>query len=306
MPQPADRIAEAGRIAESAGFSVNGHRLHAPRLEAGLYLVSTPIGHLKDITLRALETMAGAHLIACEDTRVSRVLLSHYGITTPVMAYHEHNAQSAGRKIIEALDSGPVALISDAGTPLISDPGSRLVTQVLEAGHRVVPVPGPSAVLAALVAADLGGSQFHFVGFLPAKEKTRADLFRSSGSLPATVIFYDSPKRIAASLKTAASVLGADRPAVVGRELTKRFETFYRGTLGQLAGDFAAAPVPKGEIVLLIGRGEEQADAFDLDGALTERLAKVSLKQAVDEVTMISGLKRRRIYQRALQLRDGE
>nr|WP_306263557.1 16S rRNA (cytidine(1402)-2'-O)-methyltransferase [Pararhizobium sp. IMCC3301] len=306
MALPADKIADNGRIAESGGFSIGGHRLHAPRLEAGLYLVSTPIGHLKDITLRALETLASAHLIACEDTRVSRVLLSHYGITTPMMAYHEHNAETAGRKIIEALDSGPVALISDAGTPLVSDPGSRLVSQVLEAGHQVVPVPGASAVLAALVAADLGDSQFHFIGFLPSKEKARADLIRSAGALAATVIFYDSPKRIAASLKTAVNVLGADRPAVVGRELTKRFETFYRGTLGQLAGEFDAAPSPKGEIVLLIGRGTQQGDAFDLDGALAERLAKVSLKQAVDDVMMISGLKRRQIYQRALQLRDGE
>tara|TARA_R110002124_G_scaffold61155_3_gene167471 strand:- start:3876 stop:4796 length:921 start_codon:yes stop_codon:yes gene_type:complete len=306
MPQPADKIADTGRKTESGGFSINGHRLHAPRLEAGLYLVSTPIGHLKDITLRALETLASAHLIACEDTRVSRVLLSHYGITTPVISYHEHNAETAGRKIVEELDNGPVALISDAGTPLVSDPGGRLVSQVLEAGHQVVPVPGASAVLAALVAADLGDSQFHFIGFLPTKEKARADLFRASGALAATVIFYDSPKRIAASLKTAVNVLGADRPAVVGRELTKRFETFYRGTLGQLAGEFAAAPTPKGEIVLLIGRGAQQADAFDLDGALSERLAKVSLKQAVDDVMMISGLKRRQIYQRALQLRDGE
>lgn len=300
MPQPADKSPEKG------GFSINGYGLHAPRLEGGLYLVSTPIGHLKDITLRALETLAGAHLIACEDTRVSRVLLSHYGIATPVMAYHEHNADTASAKIIEALKHGPVALISDAGTPLISDPGSRLVTQVLEAGHKVIPIPGASAVLAALVAADLGDNQFYFAGFLPTKEKARSAVFQSLGSSDGTLVFYESPKRIAACLKNAASVLGDDRPAVVGRELTKRFETYYRGTLGELAEEFANSDTPKGEIVLLIGRGAPQEDMFDLDAALQDRLAKVSLKQAVDEVSGMSGLKRRDVYQRALQLRDAQ
>lgn len=300
MPQPTDKTPETG------GFSINGYGLRAPRLEDGLYLVSTPIGHLKDITLRALETLAGAQLIACEDTRVSRVLLSHYGIATPVMAYHEHNSDTASVKIIEALQNGPVALISDAGTPLVSDPGSRLVTQVLEAGHRVIPIPGASAVLAALVAADLGDNQFHFVGFLPTKEKARSTVFQSLGGHDATLVFYESPKRIAACLKSAATVYGNDRPAVVGRELTKRFETFYRGTLGELAEEFANADTPKGEIVLLIGRGAAQEEAFDLEAALQDRLAKVSLKQAVDEVTGMSGLKRRDVYQRALQLKDAQ
>lgn len=300
MPQPTDKTPETG------GFSINGYGLRAPRLEDGLYLVSTPIGHLKDITLRALETLAGAQLIACEDTRVSRVLLSHYGIATPVMAYHEHNSDTASVKIIEALQNGPVALISDAGTPLVSDPGSRLVTQVLEAGHKVIPIPGASAVLAALVAADLGDNQFHFVGFLPTKEKARSTVFQSLGGHDATLVFYESPKRIAACLTSAATVYGNDRPAVVGRELTKRFETFYRGTLGELAEEFANADTPKGEIVLLIGRGAAQEEAFDLEAALQDRLAKVSLKQAVDEVTGMSGLKRRDVYQRALQLKDAQ
>ena len=300
MPQPADKTPETG------GFSINGYALRAPRLEDGLYLVSTPIGHLKDITIRALETLAGAHLIACEDTRVSRVLLSHYGIATPVMSYHEHNADFASVKILEALEHGSVALISDAGTPLVSDPGSRLVTQVLEAGYKVFPIPGASAVLAALVAADLGHNQFYFAGFLPTKEKARSTVFQTLGGSDATLVFYESPKRIAACLKSAASVLGNDRPAVVGRELTKRFETFYRGTLGELAEEFAQADTPKGEIVLLIGRGAPQDIMFDLDAALQDRLAKVPLKQAVDEVTGLSGMKRRDIYQRALQLRDAQ
>jgi 16S rRNA (cytidine1402-2'-O)-methyltransferase len=300
MPQPVSKTPDSG------GFSINGHRMRAPGLEDGLYLVSTPIGHLKDITIRALETLAGATLIACEDTRVSRVLLSHYGIDTPVLAYHEHNADVAGQKILNALQAGPVALVSDAGTPLVSDPGGRLVAQVLEAGHRVFPVPGASAALAALVAAGLGDSQFQFVGFLPPKEKARSDMLRTLAGSDATLIFYESPKRIAACLANAASVMGDDRPAVIGRELTKRFETFYRGTLGELAESFAQSETPKGEIVLLIGRGVPRETQFDLDNALLDRMTKVPLKQAVDEVTGMSGLKRRDIYQRALQLRDAQ
>lgn len=296
----------ADDTAPTIGFSIDGHNLRAPRLEAGLYLVSTPIGHLKDITLRALETLAASSLIACEDTRVSRVLLSHYGISVPLIAYHEHNADEAGAKILQALERGPVSLISDAGTPLISDPGSRLVPQVLEAGHNVFPIPGASAVLAALVTAGLGDAQFLFAGFLPVKEKARADALQSFKATNATLVFYESPKRIAATLSSAARVLGSDRQAVIGRELTKRFETFYRGTLQKLADEFANAQTPKGEIVLLIGRGSEDAEAFDLDGELKKQLAKVSLKQAVEDIGEISGLPRRQVYQRALQIRDAE
>lgn len=294
------------KLSKSEHFSIDGNILRAPRLEPALYLVSTPIGHLKDITLRALETLAASHLIACEDTRVSRVLLSHYGISAPVMAYHEHNAEEAGDKIVEALAEGPVALISDAGTPLISDPGSRLVTQVLEQGHMVIPIPGASAVLAALVTAGLGDAQFYFAGFLPVKEKARSDALQALKSIDATLVFYESPKRIAATLASAAKSLGLGRRAVIGRELTKRFETFYRGTLEQLATEFEAAPTPKGEIVLLIGRNDAPVETFDLDAELRLRLAKVSLKQAVEDVGHVCDLPRRQIYQRALQIRDSE
>lgn len=290
----------------SGGFSIDGYSLRAPRLEAGLYLVSTPIGHLKDITLRALETLAASSLIACEDTRVSRVLLSHYGISVPLMAYHEHNADDAGAKILQALDAGPVSLISDAGTPLISDPGSRLVSQVLKERHKIIPIPGASAVLAALVTGGLGDSQFYFAGFLPVKEKARSDALQALKTTDGTLVFYESPKRIAATLTSAAKVLGGNRQAVIGRELTKRFETFYRGTLESLAEEFANAPTPKGEIVLLIERGNEPEEPFELDDALKTRLAKDSLKQAVEDVVQLSGLPRRQIYQRALQIRDAE
>ncbi|MFK8033499.1 MAG: 16S rRNA (cytidine(1402)-2'-O)-methyltransferase [Hyphomicrobiales bacterium] len=296
----------ADDTAPSIGFSINGHALCAPRLEPGLYLVSTPIGHLKDITLRALETLAASSLIACEDTRVSRVLLSHYGVSVPLMTYHEHNADEAGAKILSALESGPVSLISDAGTPLISDPGSRLVSQVLEADYNIIAIPGASAVLTALVTAGLGDTQFFFAGFLPVKEKARVDALQALKATNATLVFYESPKRIAATLSSATKVLGADRQAVIGRELTKRFETFYRGTLESLSNEFAEAATPKGEIVLLIGRGDQDDDAFDLDGELKKRLSKVSLKQAVEDVGQVSGLPRRQIYQRALQIRDGE
>lgn len=300
MPQTTTDTASPG------SFSIDGYSLRAPRLEAGLYLVSTPIGHLKDITLRALETLAASSLIACEDTRVSRVLLSHYGISVPLMAYHEHNADEAGAKILQALDAGPVSLISDAGTPLISDPGSRLVSQVLKERHNVIPIPGASAVLAALVTAGLGDAHFYFAGFLPVKEKARTEALQSLKATDATLVFYESPKRISATLSSAAKVLGAGRQAVIGRELTKRFETFYRGSLESLADEFSNAPTPKGEIVLLIERGDENEEPFDLDGELKTRLAKVSLKQAVEDVGQISGLPRRQIYQRALQIRDAE
>ncbi|MEP0521633.1 MAG: 16S rRNA (cytidine(1402)-2'-O)-methyltransferase [Hyphomicrobiales bacterium] len=290
----------------SSSFSIDGYSLRAPRLEPGLYLVSTPIGHLKDITLRALETLAASSLVACEDTRVSRVLLSHYGISVPLMAYHEHNADEASTKILQALDAGPVSLISDAGTPLISDPGSRLVSKVLENNHKVIPIPGASAVLAGLVTAGLGDAQFYFAGFLPVKEKARADALQSLKKTNGTLVFYESPKRIAATLATTAQVLGPDRRAVIGRELTKRFETFYRGTLHDLAQEFANSATPKGEIVLLVERTTDQEEAIDLDSALKTRLAKVSLKQAVQDVGEISGLPRRKIYQRALQIRDAE
>lgn len=296
----APEMGEAG----SHFITLSGHKLPAPPLEAALYLVSTPIGHLKDITIRALETLAACHVIACEDTRVSRTLLQHYGISTRVIAYHEHNADQAGTAILEALDQGPVALISDAGTPLISDPGNRLVPRVLEAGHKIVPIPGASAVLSALVASGLGDEQFYFAGFLPSKSKARDTALQSLANLDATLVLYESPRRLTALLQAAVPLFGTDRPVCVARELTKRFETFYRGSLGALAAQFADSETPKGEVVVLIGRGgPDPASAFDLDAALHAALAEWPLKQAVADVTAASGLPRREVYQRALALK---
>ena len=285
-------------------FTISQTSLRAPDLEAGLYIVSTPIGHLKDMTLRALETLASANMIACEDTRVTRVLLNHYGIQTPLISYNEHNSEGATAKILHALETGSVALVSDAGTPLVSDPGLRLVPSVLAAGYKVFPIPGASAVLAALVAAGLGDAQFYFAGFLPTKSKARADTLQKLRDIDATLVFYESPNRIAATLRAACDVYGPERAAAVCREITKRFETHYRGTLGELADEFEALPRPKGEIVLLIERGSDDAVEFDVDAALHNALESMSVKQAVAEVTNISGLPRRDIYQRALQLKN--
>ncbi len=285
-------------------FTILRNTIHAPDLEEALYIVSTPIGHLKDITIRALETLAAADLIACEDTRVTRILLNHYGIQTALISYNEHNAETASDKILQALASGSVALVSDAGTPLISDPGLRLVPLVLEAGHKIVPIPGASAVLAALVAAGLGDAQFYFAGFLPTKIKARQEAFKNLASIDATLVFYESPNRITSTLRAACEIFGPDRAAVISREITKRFETHYRGTLGTLAEEFEAAARPKGEIVLLIERGSSESAPFDVDAALKLSLETMSVKQAVAEVTKASGLPRRDIYSRALQLKN--
>lgn len=290
--------------AGSGRFVLCGYDMHAPRLESALYLVATPIGNLKDISVRALETLAACGLIACEDTRVSRKLLQHYGINTPLMAYHEHNADQAGEAVLAALGRGPVALISDAGTPLISDPGNRLVPMVLKAGHNIIPIPGASAVLSALVASGLGDEQFYFAGFIPTKSKARDKVLQGFARLDATLVLYESPRRLTALLEAAMPIFGADRPACVAREVTKRFETFYRGSLGALATQFAQAETPKGEVVVLIGRGAMgHATAFDLDEALKLALADQPLKQAVAEVADASGLPRRQVYQRALALK---
>jgi 16S rRNA (cytidine1402-2'-O)-methyltransferase len=213
----------------------------ARSLPPALYLVATPIGNLADITIRALETLAAADVVACEDTRVSRVLLSRYGISRRMTAYHEHNAAEAGPKLVAAVLAGKsVALVSDAGTPLVSDPGYRLVEEVAASGGAVVPIPGASALLAALTASALPSDTFLFAGFLPARagqRKTRLDELKA---VPATMIFYESPRRLAEALAAMADVLG-DRPAAICRELTKTFEEVRRGTLAALAKTRRAA-----------------------------------------------------------------
>ena len=301
-------------VAGAADGGAKNFRLHnavipARPLEPALYLVATPIGNLSDITLRALETLAGADVLACEDTRVTRVLLDRYGIVNRPYAYHEHNADEAGPRLIAALDAGrSVALVSDAGTPLVSDPGYRLALSAIEAGHRVVPIPGASAPLAALVGSGLPNEAFFFAGFLPSKDKARRDRLAELASVPATLLFFESPHRIAATLVAAADVLGQGRPACVCRELTKTFEEFRRGPLGDLAAHYGDGHTVKGEIVFVIGPpGEAPApEAADVDRLLTVLVKDMSAGKAATEAARRTGLPRRELYQRLIDLKGGD
>lgn len=275
--------------------------------EAALYLVATPIGNLGDITLRALETLAGADLLACEDTRVTRVLLDRYGIRQRPTPYHEHNANEAGPRLIEALESGrSVALVSDAGTPLVSDPGYRLVEQALEKGIRVVPIPGASAVLAALTASGLPSDAFMFAGFLPVKDGQKRTRLSELVAVPATLIFFESPRRLADTLAAMADVYG-DRPAAIGRELTKTFEEMRTGTLPALAAHYAEAPTPKGEVVICVGPPTEQAPAApaDIDRLLLSLAAEMPASKAAAEAARMTGGQKPALYRRLLELKEG-
>jgi 16S rRNA (cytidine1402-2'-O)-methyltransferase len=294
----------------SDGGKVRAYRLHniaipARPLETALYLVATPIGNLGDITLRALETLAGADVLACEDTRVTRVLLDRYGIHVRPYAYHEYNADEVGPKLLQALAGGrSVALVSDAGTPLVSDPGYRLAVQAIEAGYRVVPIPGASAPLAALVGSGLPNDAFMFAGFLPVKDKARRDRLAEVGSVPATLIFFESPHRIGATLKAAADVLGPTRKASVCRELTKTFEEFRRGTLADLAAYYEEVENVKGEIVLLVAPPEETVTPeADVEAILVDLSKTMPTAKAAAEAARITGLSKRDLYQRLLEMK---
>ncbi len=286
-------------------YRVGNVAIPARPLEPALYLVATPIGNLGDITLRALETLAGADVLACEDTRVTRVLLERYGIRGRPYAYHEYNANEVGPRLIQALDEGKsVALVSDAGTPLVSDPGYRLGQLAIEAGHRVVPIPGASAPLAALVGSGLPNDAFLFAGFLPTKDKARRDRLAELAGIPATLIFFESPHRIGATLIAAAEVLGGGRQASVCRELTKTFEEFRRDTLAALAEEYRDRTV-KGEIVLVVGppSAPEAPSGEDVDGLLLKLAADLPVAKAAGEAAKITGLARKDLYQRLLELK---
>ncbi|QLF69154.1 16S rRNA (cytidine(1402)-2'-O)-methyltransferase [Peteryoungia desertarenae] len=296
----------------TVGLRGKRYRLHdtvvaARPLDPALYLVATPIGNLGDITLRALETLAGADVLACEDTRVTRVLLDRYGIENRPFAYHEHNADEAGARLLAALDAGQsVALVSDAGTPLVSDPGYRLGQLAIAAGHRVIPIPGASAPLAALVGSGLPNDAFLFAGFLPTKDKARRDRLAELAKVPATLIFFESPHRIGETLKAAADELGGVRLACVCRELTKAFEEFRRGSLGELAGDYADRVV-KGEVVLVIAPPAPDAvpSADNVDALLMELAATMPTSKAAAEAAILTSLPRKELYQRLLELKAG-
>ncbi|KKX31770.1 16S rRNA (cytidine(1402)-2'-O)-methyltransferase [Rhizobium sp. LC145] len=288
------------------GYRVANTFVQARPLEPALYLVATPIGNLGDITLRALETLAGADVLACEDTRVTRVLLDRYGIVNRPFSYHEHNADEAGPRLMAALGEGKsVALVSDAGTPLVSDPGYRLGQMAIEAGHRVVPIPGASAPLAALVGSGMPSDAFLFAGFLPVKDKGKRDRLAELSRVPATLIFFESPHRIGASLATAADVLGPNRHATVCRELTKTFEEFRRGPLGELAAYYGEDRVVKGEIVLLVAPPEidDVPGAVEVDVLLRELAASMPTAKAAAEAARLTGLSRKDLYQRLLGLK---
>jgi 16S rRNA (cytidine1402-2'-O)-methyltransferase len=296
-----------GHGADRRHFAPFGAAIAAKAVEPGLYLVATPIGNLGDISLRALETLAGADCIACEDTRVTRKLTERYGIGTPLMAYHEHNSDEALPKILARLAEGQsVALVSDAGTPLISDPGYRLVRAAAAAGHAVTALPGASAVLAALSLAGLPTDRFLFEGFLPPKQAARQKRIAELGSVPATLVLFESGPRLAASLADLAAGLGA-RAASVCRELTKLHEEIRRGDLATLADDYGEGGETRGEIVIVIAPPPETetADA-DVDEMLRRALARVSVKDAVGEVALATGRARRDVYRRALELAKDE
>jgi 16S rRNA (cytidine1402-2'-O)-methyltransferase len=291
---------------KSRAFMVGQTEIAARPLEPALYLVATPIGNLGDITLRALETLAGADVLACEDTRVTRVLLDRHGIRQRPTPYHEHNAGEAGPRLIEALLAGKsVALVSDAGTPLVSDPGFRLVGQALEAGIRVVPIPGASAVMAALTASGLPSDAFMFAGFLPVKDGQRRSRLSALTAVPATLIFFESPRRLADTLVAMAEVFG-DRPAAVGRELTKTFEEMRTGTLAALAAHYAQAPTPKGEIVVCVGPPQEAeaADPQEVDRLLLSLAKEMPASKAAAETARMTGGQKPALYRRLLELKD--
>ncbi|WP_300068808.1 16S rRNA (cytidine(1402)-2'-O)-methyltransferase [uncultured Ruegeria sp.] len=279
------------------------------RLAAGLYFVATPIGTARDITLRALDTLASADVIAAEDTRSLRRLMEIHGVPLEgrrIQAYHDHSGTGARGKIMDALAQGhSVAYASEAGMPLIADPGYDLGKQAAEAGHLVTCAPGPSAVLAALTLAGLPTDAFFFAGFLPNASGARRARIEALRDIPGTLVFYESPKRIAGSLSDLADVLGADRQAALCRELTKKFEEVRRATLGQLAEDYKGKTV-KGEVVLLVDRSRSQSvNESDVEEALQKALETHSVRDAADLISEMYNLPRRPIYQKALKLGKG-
>jgi 16S rRNA (cytidine1402-2'-O)-methyltransferase len=285
-------------------FSVDGHTVSAPKPIPGLYLVATPIGNLGDITLRALQILAGVDIIACEDTRITRRLTERYAIAAQLKPYHEHNAALARPKILQRLAQGAsIALVSDAGTPLISDPGFKLVREVCAAGHRVIALPGPSSVLAALSVAALPTDRFFFEGFLPPKETARRARLIELLRIDATLVMFESGNRVQDTLRDLAQIMGA-RDAAICREMTKLHEDIRRAPIAELARS-ADTLETRGEFVLVVGPAAAGAQAMSgeaLDDLLRNRLKRDSVKDAVAHAVELSGRPRREIYARALDL----
>jgi 16S rRNA (cytidine1402-2'-O)-methyltransferase len=272
-----------------------------PSLPSGLYLVATPIGNLGDITLRAIETLSAANLVACEDTRVTGKLLNHLGLKKRMVRYDDHAEAGARERLLAAMREGPVALVSDAGTPLISDPGYRLVRTAREEGIMVTSLPGPSAAVVGLTLSGLPNDRFLFAGFLPNKTKAREDMLRELASVPATLIFYETAPRLLDALQAIGSVLPG-REVAVARELTKRFEECRPGSPAELAEHYTAHP-PKGEIVLMVAPPSDEPGDFDADALLQEALTTQKPSQAASLVSKATGLDRKTLYARALELK---
>lgn len=266
-------------------------------------MVATPIGNMGDITLRAIETLKGADAVICEDSRVSGGLLNRLGFKKPLIPYHDHNADQMRPKLLDRLQAGEsLALISDAGTPLVSDPGCKLVREAVSAGIAVTALPGPSALLAGLVLSGLPSDRFLFAGFLPSKQASRRQAIAELKPIPATLILYESPHRLAKTLGDLAEILG-DRCAAVARELTKLFEEVRRASLSDLARNYNQGPAPKGELVIIIGPPEEGAsDLNQLETLLHTALETMSLRDAAEAVAKASGRPKREVYNQALAL----
>lgn len=274
------------------------------RLAPGLYITATPIGNAGDITLRALDVLARCDLVLCEDTRVTAKLFAIHNIQARTAPYHDHNAAEMRPRVLRRLEAGEaIALVSDAGTPLVSDPGFKLVQEAAAAGHNVTALPGASSVLAALTLAGLPTDRFFFAGFLPPKQEARRRELTELAAVPATLVFLESANRLAGALADMAAALGS-REGAVARELTKKFEEVRRGALGELAAHYEEAGPPKGEIVIIVGPPERRAAlcAHEVDAMLENALGRASLKDAVAEVVAMTGLPRRDIYARALEL----
>lgn len=291
--------------ARAGAGETNGDRQASPPLEAGLYVVATPIGNLRDISLRALDILGGVDRAYAEDTRVARKLLDAYGLKPQLSVYNDHSGEEVRAQILAALGQGQsIALLSDAGTPLVSDPGYKLVRAVIEAGHRVFPIPGASALLAGLVVSGLPSDRFLFAGFLPPKQGARRAALDALADIDTTLIFFESGPRLAESLADMGAALG-ERQAVVARELTKMFEETRRASLSELADHYAAAGAPKGEIVVIVAppapRGEVSDEA--LDAFLAAALSR-GVKEAASEAARDLGVSRKRAYARALELKS--
>ena len=302
--EQARRGASTSRGASPRTFSAFGTTVAAAAIAPGLHIVATPIGNLGDITLRALAVLAAADAVLAEDTRVSRVLLDHYAIGTPLLPYHEHNAAAMRPQILARFGRGEaLALVSDAGTPLISDPGYKLVIDTVAAGHAVTAAPGASAVMTGLVLAGLPTDRFFFEGFLPSRRGARRGRIAEIAAIPGTLVLFESARRLPEALADLAAVMGP-RAAVVARELTKRFETVRRGTLVELASLYGTEGPPKGEVVVLVSPPGEAApaSAVDVEAELATALTTMSLKDAATVVAAGTGLPRREIYARALAL----